>query len=202
MKRTTRNAVRTKQEIIEKSAPIFNVHGYSGTSMQMLVEATGYQMGGIYRHFGSKKALAKAAFDYNVDQLVRSNWDFGDVTNPKEKLRLLLKNYKRMVLSPAIPGGCPLLNTATEVDDTDKEFSKLARNCLNELIDKVEEILNDGQQQGMFPEKLNPKETALYLTATFEGAIMIGMLTKSVQSILSIFNQLEDYLERNVFGLH
>ena len=54
MKRTTRNAAKTKKEIIEKSAPIFNVHGYAGTKIQMLVDATGYQAGGIYRHFKDK----------------------------------------------------------------------------------------------------------------------------------------------------
>ena len=58
MKRMTRNAVKTKQEIIEKSAPVFNVNGFAGTSMQMLVKATGYQMGGIYRHFDTKMDLA------------------------------------------------------------------------------------------------------------------------------------------------
>ena len=62
MKRTIRNATKTKQEIIEKSAPVFNIHGYSGTKMQMLVDATGYQMGGIYRHFETKMDLAKAVF--------------------------------------------------------------------------------------------------------------------------------------------
>ena len=60
MKRTIRNAAKSKQEIIEKSAPVFNINGYSGTTMQMLVDVTGYQMGGIYRHFKTKKDLAKA----------------------------------------------------------------------------------------------------------------------------------------------
>ena len=74
MKRTTRNAVKTRQEIIEKSAPIFNVHGYAGTKIQMLVDATGYQAGGIYRHFTNKENLAKAAFQYNYELLIKSNF--------------------------------------------------------------------------------------------------------------------------------
>ena len=75
MKRTTRNAAKTKQEIIEKAAPVFNVNGFAGTSMKMLVQATGYQMGGIYRHFASKMDLAKAVFQYNYETIVlKKTW--------------------------------------------------------------------------------------------------------------------------------
>jgi len=39
MKRATRNPEKTRQEIIEKSAPIFNQHGYAGTKMDMIIKA-------------------------------------------------------------------------------------------------------------------------------------------------------------------
>ena len=44
----------TRQRIIEESAPIFNQRGYAGCSMQDVMEATGLEKGGIYRHFESK----------------------------------------------------------------------------------------------------------------------------------------------------
>ena len=52
---------RTRQHIIETAAPLFNQRGFTGASMADLMEATGLEKGGIYRHCGSKDELAVAA---------------------------------------------------------------------------------------------------------------------------------------------
>ena len=57
---------QTRQRIIARAAPVFNVHGFAGTSMGQLTEAIGLEKGGIYNHFPSKEALALQAFDYAV----------------------------------------------------------------------------------------------------------------------------------------
>src|SRR6185436_20333178 len=57
---------QTRQRIIARAAPVFNVHGFAGTSMGQLSEAIGLEKGGIYNHFPSKEALALHAFDYAV----------------------------------------------------------------------------------------------------------------------------------------
>lgn len=198
MKRTTRNAAKTKQEIIEKSAPIFNVHGFAGTSMQMLVNATGYQMGGIYRHFDTKQDLAKAVFQYNYQVLIRSNFIFPPSSSPKEKLWLIIENYKKMVSQPNIKGGCPILNTATEADDTNEEIWRLAKSFVKELLIIIEDILEEGKNTGRFKPTINSKKEALYLFATFEGAVLMGTLIKSRNVIFDIFDQLTIYLEGNI----
>ena len=56
----------TRQRIIEEAAPIFNQRGYAGCSMQDVMEATGLEKGGIYRHFESKEELAAEAFKYAI----------------------------------------------------------------------------------------------------------------------------------------
>jgi TetR/AcrR family transcriptional regulator, transcriptional repressor for nem operon len=60
----------TRREIVRKSAPLFNRRGYEGTSLSDLIEATGLQKGGIYRHFSSKQQLAGEAFDYTWEKAV------------------------------------------------------------------------------------------------------------------------------------
>ena len=173
MKRTIRNAAKSKQEIIEKSAPVFNINGYSGTTMQMLVDVTGYQMGGIYRHFKTKKDLAKAAFQYNYEVLLKRNLELNSELNPKEKLVSILNNYKKMVLKPATIGGCPILNTATEVDDTDEEFRLLTKFYAEEVITMIERILEEGKTTGYFKTSISSKQEAYLIFASIEGAIML-----------------------------
>ena len=53
-----RKGEATRQDIIRKSAPIFNRKGYSGAALSDLMRATGLEKGGIYRHFESKEELA------------------------------------------------------------------------------------------------------------------------------------------------
>jgi len=45
----------TRKRIVEAAAPIFNQHGYEGSSLNALMQATGLKKGGIYRHFASKE---------------------------------------------------------------------------------------------------------------------------------------------------
>ena len=62
-------AARTKQFIIEKTAPIFNMKGYSGTSINDITDATGLTKGSIYGNFANKDEVALAAFRFNVKKL-------------------------------------------------------------------------------------------------------------------------------------
>ncbi|MEO1652061.1 MAG: TetR/AcrR family transcriptional regulator [Bacteroidota bacterium] len=199
MKRKTRNAAKTKQEIIEKSAPIFNVHGFAGTSMQMLVEATGYQMGGIYRHFGTKLDLAKEVFRYNYQVVNRKSLELDPNLTPPEKLLMIIKNYKAMVVNPRIEGGCPVLNTSVEMDDTNEELRKLAKSFMKETLDFIEGILEEGKEKGFFRSNIDIQKEALYLYASFEGAILIGKVMRTAQSFFGILDQITKYLHENIF---
>src|SRR4051794_36445913 len=109
---------QTRQRIIARAAPIFNVHGFAGTSMGQLTEATGLEKGGIYNHFASKEALALEAFDYAVGLTAQR---FATALEGKERaidrLLAIVGVLEHYVDNPNLPGGCPILNTAIESDD-------------------------------------------------------------------------------------
>ncbi|MBX2876041.1 MAG: TetR/AcrR family transcriptional regulator [Saprospiraceae bacterium] len=199
MKRNTRNAVKAKQEIIEKSAPVFNVYGYAGTKMQMLVDATGYQMGGIYRHFETKMDLAREVFRYNFEILIKSNLDLAPELSPKEKLLQIMANYEAMIRNPKVIGGCPILNTSTEVDDTDEALSILTKSFIQEVIGEIERILRQGQAQNLLQPHFDPKQEALYLFASFEGAIVLAKSLRKLSPVRVVFGKIREYLEDKVF---
>lgn len=199
MKRSTRNPAKSKQEIIVAAAALFNKHGYAGTKMQMILDASGYQMGGVYRHFGNKKELALAALRYNYALLKQHNLQIDPKLSPKEQLLTILENYKKMIFKPIIKGGCPILNSATEADDTDEEIRALAKELMDDAIETIRQILAAGIVQGDFKAHLNPQKEAYYLFATFEGAVMIGSLARKAQPMFDIFERLQMYLADRVF---
>jgi TetR/AcrR family transcriptional regulator, transcriptional repressor for nem operon len=51
------------EAVLEQVADVFTAHGYNGTSMQMLVEATGMGKQSLYNAFGDKEALYVHAID-------------------------------------------------------------------------------------------------------------------------------------------
>lgn len=200
MKRTTRNAQLSRQEIIEKSAPVFNKHGYAGTSMAMLMEATGFQKGGIYRHFDTKYDLAREAFIYNFNQL-REVYMEGvyEETNPKDQFTRFLNNYYDFLRKPTLKAGCPVLNTVVEVDDTDDDFRRFVMKYYREVVTELASIISRGMEQGYFKKDLNPIYEVEFIFATVEGSIVLGKLSHSTSTILEIFNRLRGYIEHRIY---
>ena len=84
----------TRQRIIEQAAPLFNQRGFEGCSMQDVLEATGLEKGGVYRHFASKEELAAEVFRYSwtrAAKLRREGLD--EVHGAVEKLRYLVRRF-------------------------------------------------------------------------------------------------------------
>src|SRR5262249_7273613 len=136
----------TRERIIAKAAELFNQRGLEGTSITDLMEATGLEKGGIYRHFPSKEAVAAEAFDYAwkaaFQERVR---DLDSIPGAVNRLKHLIANFVER--RSAIPGGCPLLNTAVEADDGNATLRARAWNALGQWRDLLVSITEQGIQQ-------------------------------------------------------
>src|ERR1039458_4748820 len=84
----------TRERIIAQAAPIFNQRGYAGCSMQDVMEATGLEKGGLYRHFSSKEELAAEAFRYSLARSVKLRTDsLSSADGSIAQLRLYIKRF-------------------------------------------------------------------------------------------------------------
>jgi AcrR family transcriptional regulator len=129
----------TRQFIIEKTAPLFNAKGYAGTSLNDMMDATGLSKGSIYGNFGGKDDVAAAAFDHNfgtVVELLRSRMQVRQTMI--EKLLVYPETYRDFLKIPYLKGGCPLLNTSVEADDTHPVLKQKAFNALKLWQNSIE----------------------------------------------------------------
>jgi TetR/AcrR family transcriptional regulator, transcriptional repressor for nem operon len=185
----------TRRRIVEQSAPVFNRHGYSGTSVAELMDATGLEKGGIYRHFSSKQELAVAAFDHAWAAVNESRWrGLNDCPTSLDKLLLLVRNF---VDHPqrTIPGGCPLLNTAIDSDDGNLALRGKALGALHQWRARIVDIVCQGQGTRELRADVDPLQVATVLIATLEGAVMMSRLEKNRDPLFHVGKRLEDYLE-------
>jgi TetR/AcrR family transcriptional repressor of nem operon len=165
----------TRQRIIEVAAPIFNQRGYEGCSMQALMEATGLEKGGLYRHFSSKEDLAAEAFRYALGQVIQARTgDLGQIDGSVAKLRYIVKQFVE-IPSP-MAGGCPLMNTALDADDGNPVLKKLAAKGLKDWKKRICRIVAKGKRCGEIVPDTMPERIANTIIATLEGSLLISRM--------------------------
>jgi TetR/AcrR family transcriptional repressor of nem operon len=169
-------AEKTRQFIVERTAPIFNRKGYAGTSISDMTEATGLTKGSIYGNFANKDEVALAAFDHNVRKVTAAiRGEMEKKKTVREKLLVYAEVYNNVHAFPE--GGCPILNTAVESDDTHEDLKRKVVEVLVSWKDLIISLLQQGIKTKEFKEVPDPEQTALSLIATIEGGIMIARVT-------------------------
>ena len=162
--------------------------------MSALMAATGLEKGGLYRHFESKEELAAAAFDYAWDMVTEPRQrGLKDCDTSLEKLLLLVRNFVEPP-SRALPGGCPLLNTAIENDDGNPVLREKARGALDEWRSVIAEIVREGQRCRELRKDVDPVAVATIVISSLEGAIMFSRLEKTREALFTVGKHLEGYL--------
>jgi AcrR family transcriptional regulator len=165
----------TRQRIIEKAAPLFNQRGFSGCSMQDVMEATGLEKGGLYRHFKSKQELAIEALRYALSATNDAHFvDLSTFSSATEKMLYLVARFIE-VPSP-LPGGCPLLNTAIDADDSNPALRAVAQQGLSGWKLRLEKIVQDGIVSGEISAQIEPRRVANAFIATLEGSLVVSRL--------------------------
>jgi TetR/AcrR family transcriptional repressor of nem operon len=184
----------TRQRIIAEAAPIFNQRGYAGCSMQDVMEATGLEKGGLYRHFASKEELAAEAFRYALGEAFRMRRLGADeIENRVERLRYLVK---RFVDTPSpMPGGCPLMNAAIDSDDGNVVLRGLAREAIAEWKGRLCALVQEGIKRGEIRKATEPRRIANTIISVLEGALMISRLEKNRTALQDAGTMLEDILD-------
>ena len=193
-----RKGEQTRQEIIRKAAPLFNQRGYEGTALSDLMEATGLEKGGIYRHFDSKQELAGEAFDHAWKLVMDTRFEgIDDIPNTVDRLRQFLRNFKKRRVG-LVPGGCPLLNTAIESDDGNLQLRNKARHALRSWLDRLQSIVEEGRQKGEIRSDIDAGELATLIITTLEGSLMVSRLERKHDPLAFACRHLEEYVEANV----
>jgi TetR/AcrR family transcriptional repressor of nem operon len=165
----------TRERIVAEAAPLFNQRGFAGCSMADVMEVTGLEKGGLYRHFSSKQELAEEVFRYSLALSVKTRTaDLGHIEGAIEKLRYVVR---RFVETPsAVAGGCVLMNTAVDADDSNPELRALAKQGIGRWKKRLEKIVADGIAAGEVRADVEPRRIANAIVGGLEGALMISRL--------------------------
>lgn len=188
----------TKALIIEKAAPLFNIKGYAGTSMNDLLSETGLSKGCVYGHFQNKDDIALAAFEYN-HQLVNEHFKERILARECAIERLLIypQTYRNYLDYPFMVAGCPILNAAVEVDDTHPVLQERVAGALLFWKGALMKQIKRGIERGEIKAGTDPNEFAVIMISLIEGALMQAKLTQKTKDL----NLAMDFLEKLITQL-
>ena len=195
MNKPLSKADKTRQLIIQKMASVFNRKGFAGTSMSDVEITTGMSRGGIYGAFENKELMALAAFDYNFDKICRIvSEETKKVKSFEEQLMVYGKVYRLMVDDEVFYGGSPLLNTASEADNTNALLKERVSKALTKKEKSVRAILELGVFSGEFKKQIKPDKIAHTIISMLEGGLMMSRATGNPSAIDNVIKQLDELL--------
>ena len=186
---------QTRAFIIERSAPIFNQKGYAGTSLTDMTGATKLTKGSIYGNFTNKDEVALAAFDHNLSKVnAIISQEMSRYHSAREKLLVYGDVYSDYTKYPFPIGGCPVLNTAIEADDTHPELKKKVIAAIHSWKRKIISILDAGIVNKEFSKTIDTEQIALTIIALIEGGIMILRVTGNTNYRSAVAKSLKEYV--------
>lgn len=189
---------QARRDIVQKAAPLFNRKGFAGTSLTDLMKATGFQKGGIYRHFSSKEELAAEVFDYSWARAVRGRLEgLEQVPDCVDRLKKAIDNFVEM-RAGLVPGGCPLMNTAVEADDGSARLRARARKALRAWTLRLSRIASEGIEKRQIDPRIHPQKLSQLIIGSLEGALLVSRLQNDDEPLRVIRQHLADYLEQKV----
>lgn len=188
---------QTKAFIIEKTASIFNTKGYAGTSLSDITDATKLTKGSVYGNFANKDEVALEVFDYNLNKvsaIVAA--ELARHSSAMDKLLAYGEVYCNSEKFSFPTGGCPILNTATESDDTHPALRKKVAAAINNWKKGIVRIIEKGIEDKEFAKGTNTDQAALTIIALIEGSIMIARTTGQAAYRTMIMKSLRDYIKQ------
>lgn len=184
-------AEKTRSYIIEKTAPIFNIKGFAGTSMNDITEATGLTKGSIYGNFKNKDEVALEVFEHNKKKMQDLfTLEISKKSSYRDKLLTYPELYDQFFIRHFIDGGCPIMNTAIEADDTHPLLKEAAKKAILVWKDSLAYLVQKGIDAKEFKSETNPEETALLILSIIEGTVMVSKLTGNVGYLKTLMHSL------------
>ncbi|MFI6013555.1 ScbR family autoregulator-binding transcription factor [Streptomyces sp. NPDC051243] len=152
-------AIRTRRVILEAAGAVFDEHGYTATTISMVLERADVTKGALYFHFPSKESLAQAVLDEQVplgavppqacklQELVDMTFVFGQ----RLLSNSLLKGSVRLAVDQSAPRG---------VDHAGP---------FRQWVEHLVVVLEQARDQGELLPTVQPRQTVELLVGAFAG---------------------------------
>ena len=171
--------VRTRtfepSEALSKVVDLFASKGYSETSMEEIVQATGVSRYGLYGSFGNKRELFEKALDKYADSMGKQS--FLRLLEPDTSLPDIRRIFDERIADMCHSEqnkGCLFIHTAMELAPQDDELRDVLRKFMKRMSKLFSVGLETAKEKGEVRADLDVRAAGEMLTSTMFGLAVLG----------------------------
>ena len=113
---------RTKGHIVDRALELASREGLNGLTIGILAEQVGMSKGGLFAHFQSKEELQRQVLREAIDRFRAAVVEPTLAREPgAPRLRALLDRWIAWDDDERMPGGCPFVGFAAELDELEEK---------------------------------------------------------------------------------
>lgn len=162
-------------DALNRAVDLFSSKGYSNTSMDDLVQATGVSRYGLYGTFGNKRELFEKALETYADRMGRRS--FLRLLEPDASLadiRRIFDERIEAMFSDTEDTGCLLTHTAMELAPRDREIEGVLQRFMKRMSKTFAIGLEAAKEKGEVPASLDVRAAGEFLTGSMFGLAVLA----------------------------
>ena len=192
-----RKGEETRQNILDTALAEASLAGLSGLSIGGLAEKVEMSKSGLFAHFSSKEDLQLQVLQTARDRFIE------EVIVPalqqprgEPRVKALFENWLSWTESQYLPGGCPFVSAAVELDDQPGTLRDYLVQSQRDWLDTLATAARISIEEGHFREELDTQRFAFEFYSIILAYYHFSRLLEDPETAPRCRASFEDLLER------
>jgi TetR/AcrR family transcriptional repressor of nem operon len=178
-----------RELVLQAAIQVFHNKGYSASSMQDIVTATGLNRSVIYNSFGSKHALfTECLYAYRNQKEAEVAKIVQKAPNALAAIELALEFYYKDAMANCNARGCLIVKCCSEMGNHDPAIDSFLRHSKDQALAFFKELLAKGQKEKWINTKKTAEEYAWYLYSSIQGLFIVSILNPGDTTMQNIIH--------------
>jgi AcrR family transcriptional regulator len=167
----------TRETILARALEMTSLGGLESLTIGLLASAVGLSKSGLFAHFGSKEDLEVAVMKAAARRFI------AEVVTPalaeprgEPRLRALFDRWMEWEHADGLPGGCPFLAVASELDDRPGPVRELVVQTQRDWLDSLASAARVAVREGQFRSDVDAEQLAYEIYSLLLGYHLFGRL--------------------------
>ena len=185
----------TRLRIIRTAADLFHKQGARSTSPDEVIEASRTGKGQFYHYFKSKEGLIHEVLQTYLNEIKTTASQLNYEIHSWRDLKNLFAAQVELQKSYEMTRGCPFGTLGNEVTDND-ELVRQDLSLIFEVIkNKLATFFVREKAKGRLAKHANPEQLADFCIASMQGAMLMGKIKRSSQTVETTVQQALAHLQ-------
>lgn len=184
--------------ILDKALAMASALGLEGLSIGGVAKEAGLSKSGLFAHFKSKEDLQLQVLESAVERFI-DNVIAPALRKPRgePRLRAFFDNWMSWESSKAMPGGCPFIAAASELDDRPGRLRDYLVSSQRDWMDALATASRIAVEEGHFRSDLDGHQFAYELYSIILAYHHFNRLLRDPQSIERARQAFEDLIQQS-----